>query len=368
MDNYDLLLRDDWDAESVLIITPYVTKAFFKKLLKTVKPERLYVLVDDGCRDQDIKMLTLLKSAGTKIYIAQGAAVSNKKNGGAVGGLVHAKVFHTIWRNKAATQRRETLLIGSGNATGPAFGSGGNAEIFARVDISKAPDAPDLKSKFTEMREAIEATKRNCKSQNVGAIESLWIGDGIFLRWPEIKVKPNTNIPDSFDAWLQRGWLLSSYVPDADFLKVPVKLSKPLPPSAIEESVNRADWETIKSQVIRYSYLEADLAQTDAVPIDDTKLDVEKWRAKYFVQTHLGYWCSDACYHEKKDEFVKSGKESRCAQLDALSALSDNKLLVKERDRFIQKLNELWMALGLAASDYLRVDVNRTGFAGGSKT
>jgi hypothetical protein len=346
MDSYDLLRKEDWKAESTLVITPYVTEEFFDRLLKIVRPKKLFILVDDGCRDEDLEMLNSLKDKrrGLKTYIAQGAAQ---------GGLVHAKVFHTIWLNKTATQRRETIVIGSGNATGPAFGEKGNAEIFARVDISKSPDAPDLKTKFVEMRGAIEAAQKGSQARTVDAEAELRIADGIVLRWPKIKVKPSRNIPDSFDAWLQRGWLLSSYLPDVDFLKVAVKLKKALPPSAIEASVNRADWETNKSQVIRHTYLGVDAEPNDTAQDDKVKLDAENWRAKYFVQTHLGYWCSDACYHEKKDEFVKARKDNRAACLRQLSELKDIGPLARERGRFIMKLRDLWVALGFDASGYL---------------
>jgi hypothetical protein len=346
MDSYDLLRKEDWKAESTLVITPYVTKEFFERLLNTVKPQKLFILVDDGCRQEDLEMLNGLKDKrrGLKTFIAQGAAQ---------GGLVHAKVFHTIWLNKTATQRRETIVIGSGNATGPAFGEKGNAEIFARVDISKSPDATNLKSKFVEMRGAIEAAQKDFEIRTVNAKAELRIGNGSVLRWPEITVKPKRNIPNSFDAWLQRGWLLSSYSPASDFLKVSVKLKKPLPPSQIEESVNRADWETIKSQVIWHNYLGIEIESNDAVEDDKTTRDTENWKAKYFVQTHLGFWCSDACYYDKENEFVKAGSEKREAYLNLLGGLSDRHLLQKERNRFIQKLQALWNALGVEATQYL---------------
>lgn len=44
----------DYVAETVLVITPYVESSFFEELVSRATPERLVVVIDDGCRREDL--------------------------------------------------------------------------------------------------------------------------------------------------------------------------------------------------------------------------------------------------------------------------------------------------------------------------
>ncbi len=84
MDHYDLLARPDWKAESILIVSPYVERTFFDRIIKDLTPATLTVVIDDGCRSNEIAMIQGLARKGTAVTVVLGSAP----------GLVHAKIFH----------------------------------------------------------------------------------------------------------------------------------------------------------------------------------------------------------------------------------------------------------------------------------
>lgn len=52
MGHHNLLMRDNYKAQRVLVISPYV--------VEKLKPSELIVILDDGCRFEDIRMLQKL--------------------------------------------------------------------------------------------------------------------------------------------------------------------------------------------------------------------------------------------------------------------------------------------------------------------
>src|SRR3978361_718903 len=87
MGHYDLFARPGWKARSVLVVAPYVEKTFFRRLVKDLAPGMLTVVIDDGCRPEDVRMIRALRSKDQQVQVALGGS----------SGLVHAKVFHIEW-------------------------------------------------------------------------------------------------------------------------------------------------------------------------------------------------------------------------------------------------------------------------------
>ena len=44
VDHYDLLARPEWKANSILIVTPYVEREFFKRIVQDLRPKKLIQL------------------------------------------------------------------------------------------------------------------------------------------------------------------------------------------------------------------------------------------------------------------------------------------------------------------------------------
>src|SRR3546814_7748214 len=99
MDHYDLLGRPGWKATSVLVVSPYVERTFFERIVRDLRPATLTVVIDDGCRADDVKMVRSLARRGKNVSVALASAR----------GLVHATIFHVEWLTTGGS-RAHTLV------------------------------------------------------------------------------------------------------------------------------------------------------------------------------------------------------------------------------------------------------------------
>ena len=329
--HHDLLGRPGWTALSVLVITPYVGRAFFERLLADLRPARLSAVVDGNCRPGDMDMIRSLGSDGTVVEAALGR----------VRGLVHAKVYHVAWLTPGGT-RAHTLVYGSGNATRAAFGCGGNAEMMCRARLVARRHAAAIR--WAEgVRTAVTAACDGRRTR-IGPHPDVRLAEGIVVRLPAMWVEPADAPAGSLDLWLQRGHIVSEYRPDPGFLRISVELLKDLPPGALERSVNALGFETAPRRRLTRPY----------VPIPGGGGGDERWKARYFAWTQLGAWCSASCRAEHGHLFVKAGHRGRLQALERLRRLADPMLLRQGKARHLADLERLWSALGRGAATYLR--------------
>lgn len=328
--HYDLLSRLGWQALSVLVVTPYVERSFFSRLLSDLRPARLSVVIDDSCRPGDIEMVRSLGSSGTTVEVALGVAR----------GLVHAKIFHVAWRTSGGN-RAYTLVYGSGNATGAAFDGGVNAEMMCRAKLTAKRHAAVIRW-ADNVRDAVRAAGQG-RPTLIEPHPDLELADGIVIRLPNMRVKPCDAREDSFDLWLQRGHIVSEYRSDPAFMRISIELLADLPPSALERSVNELGFETAPRRRLTRPY----------VPIPAGTGGNERWKARYFAWTQLGAWCSASCRAERGHLFVKAGHRGRLQALERLRLLADPILLDQAKARHIASLERLWSALGRNARTYL---------------
>lgn len=301
MDHYDLLARPDWKARSVLIVTPYVEGEFFRRLVKDLKPGLLTVVVDDGCRPEDVAMIRALRSKGCDVRVALGGAT----------GLVHAKVFHIEWETSGG-RSAHSLVYGSGNATRQAFHGGINAELMCKARLTAANHRPVL-DWARAVRDAVSAAAEG--DVTVEAARDIALADGIFVRLPAIVVKNATTKASNFDLWLQRGRLAAAFRPDPSFLRVHINLRADLPPGAVEQTVLDVGFEMPRTRRLSIPYL-----QTFG-DMDDEADGGGHWRSRFFVLTQLGDWCSANCHAERAPLFRKAGHEGRIRTLALLKEL-----------------------------------------------
>ena len=346
MDHYDLLAREGWSAKSMLIVSPFVEKAFFETLAEKIKPKALTVVIDDSCRSSDIEMIKKIQNQTKNLNVVLAGC----------SGLVHAKIFYVEWIT-SAKRSAYTLVYGSGNATRQAFEGVVNSELMCKVRLTAANHGPILDwlnnvvAKANSLAQSQNAVRNNKKSATIEKVDLAPLRDaevakGVHLRLPGMSLKHATSKADGFDSWLQRGHLLSKYDPDNAFLKIGIDLKKELPKGALESAVRRSGFDTQLSKKLNYSYIA--VSKKDA---DGSKK--ESWRSKYFVWTHLGYWCSDECYKNHNNQFKNSGYKARKATIDKLKLLEVEAEINKECSIFIEKMRELWSSLGTTARDYL---------------
>lgn len=332
MDHYDLLARTDWKVSSILIVSPYVEKEFFERIVNELKPPMLTVVIDDGCRSDDVIMVQALARRGTHVKVVLGSAR----------GLVHAKIFHVEWTTPGG-QTRHTLVYGSGNATRQAFDGNINSEVMCKARLTAANHASILEW-TTRIR---AAASDDAADRTIPAVRDAWLADGMSIRLPSIMIKDSGNKANNFDLWLQRGRLLSTFQPDPSFLHVHVNLRSELPPGEAERIVQNIGFETPRTRRLSFSYI------AEAEGAYEENDGPGNWRSRLFAWTQLGYWCSDSCFRLNRDLFRKAGHESRTENLERLRRLREPGPRSAARMHFLDRVIRLWDAFGTQAASYL---------------
>jgi hypothetical protein len=332
MHHYDLLAQPDWKAKSVLVVSPYVERFFFDRILN-LRPTMLTIVIDDGCRADEVAMLQNLTAKGTKVSVVLGSAR----------GIVHAKIFHIEWLT-AGGNRAHTLVYGSGNATRQAFDGDFNSELMCKARLTVAKHASILEW-LKQVRTA--ASNPTGDSSMIPPVRDVSLANGIHVRLPGLTIKDAVNKASNFDLWLQRGRLVSMFRPDASFLRIHVNLLAELPGGDLVQRVQRIGFETPKTRRLSIPYIPT--LSDDG----EESSGLGHWRSRYFIWTQLGDWCSDACFRNKSHLFKKVGHEARLETLTRLHDLKEPAPREKARAGFLDRVDALWSALGDSAGTYL---------------
>ncbi|WP_295387708.1 hypothetical protein [uncultured Thiodictyon sp.] len=221
----ELLHRNRYEIDDVLVIGPYLTKNFFDRLIElSGHPRELTLLADDGWHQAQLDGIEQLyenrRPAGNRCQfrIIRVAAPNPS-------GLVHAKIIFFKLTNQTRTYTKQMLLLGSANASEQGFGV--HAETFIHIDLAdiKSSERPRLSKYISDLK--------------IGrSVDEIWLtlqrASWIYL--PEIKVV-NAGIRSGFDAWLRRGHLCHKYQPDSVFGRLRLSLRKPIPPARFEANL-----------------------------------------------------------------------------------------------------------------------------------
>src|SRR3546814_594695 len=152
---------------------------------------------------------------------------------------------------------------------------------------------------------------------------------------------------NSLDLWIQRGRLISAFRPDQGVLRVHVNLRAELPAGDLERAVQTIGFEVPRRQRLSIPYVHIRDSDDEG---DDAN---SQWRSRLCVWTHLGDWCSEDCYIKHKALFRKAGYDARIESIEQLKTLTGLSLRVDARNRFIERIGRLWVALGDQAGNYL---------------
>lgn len=322
----ELLPNEDspWRLTHLMIISPYISREFFCEIAKRYSPLKILLIVDDSCRTKEaetaISVLKADKKTKTIIYYASGT------------GLVHLKFYYFIFKSSSKT--KHYIVWGSANATVDGFFK--NSELLSSTHLYKNKDG-----KLIGYLESIWNMTRvgsfHLESFN-GGVESL---STIFL--PSLRCS-NNNIQDTFDSWVQAGWLLHKYEPTNNFLKFEIPLKKPIDPSEIAVKFAKYNLTTEgEKNKLWYSYIER---------YQNNKRRQEHWKSVYFLETYLGHWCSKDCYIENSMKFVANNQDKREKAVEELKKKAQQGDQNKYIEAAIKSLNKVRKTLGGNATRY----------------
>lgn len=337
--------RPGWKAVDVLVVTPYVERQFFTRLAEGLRPRRLSVIIDDGCRLDDVNMVTKAVSE------VDGRSVSGLRCVlGSAPGLMHLKLFYIVWLTPGKRKAR-TLIFGSANATKQGFGGLLNAELIASCALTIARHAEVI-----AWCDAAIVASRSKGSAVVPAARDVELAKGIRLRLPRLTVGRKKSAMASFDLWVQRGWLLSKYRPDPSFLRIPIHLGKGLSQTDQERVAATSGFFVPAKKRLTFPFAvpEGQTASGAEDYGDDDDGNGGNWRRKFFVWTQLGEWCSETCYNAEHHHFRQKGYEERYAKLRRLEDLRSDDVRDVERARFLRALATLWIDFRDDAAELLR--------------
>lgn len=326
-------------VESVLVVTPYVEREFFDELMRRLRPRKLHVVVDDGCRVEDVDMIAAAAAdAPRKVRLSCVL--------GSAPGLVHIKLFYIVWRTEGARTER-TLVFGSANATRQGFGGALNAELIASCRLTRSAHSAAI-----DWCEAMIAATLRGEPVVVDAARDLPL-HGISLRLPRVQVGRARKSLSSFDLWVQRGSLLAAYRPEPGFLRVGVPLKASLGESELSRTALSTGFEIPQVRRLTQAYVGGEGWLDDAEHLEEVDGAFGDWRSRYFTWTQLGYWCSEQCLAELHNWFRRRGHADREEQLRRLDRLHGSAALAIARSDFLELLGRLWSALGERAPEFL---------------
>ncbi|MCT8004049.1 hypothetical protein NZL82_19505 [Sphingomonas sanguinis] len=338
--SFDLFsARKGRKVEAVLVVTPYVEREFFDRLLSQLRPKRLNVVIDDGCRFEDETMIAESAAAAPrrlKLSCAFGSAP----------GLVHLKLFYVVWRTEGGRTER-SLVFGSANATRQGFSGLLNAELIANCRLTKTNH-----SGVIAWCERVMAATTAGERTPVEAQHDLTL-DGVSLRLPAMVVGPRKGASSSFDLWVQRGYLLATYRAEPGFLKVSIPLKRELEQTEQAKFVAAVGFEKPPSKRLTYAYVGRDGFLPEEEEFADDGRQCGNWRGRYFVWTQFGFWCSEECHLKHLALFRRRGHDARERQLEALGRLATPSVLEEGRQGFVAMLERLWTGFGDEASKFL---------------
>ena len=301
-----------YELKVAYIITPYVSAATVKKFCTKLKPKKLFLALDENISSAVVEQVAQeLEPWKPRIRILSAP------------GIVHAKLYWLGWKNRITGNIRWVLYFGSCNATSAAFGI--NAETFAwsRLTSTQRADANSYFQKLRRPRGRVSAVTLDMGRVNI-ALPSFR-----FCKHPRKKYS-------AFFSWLQRGRICHEYQRSGNFGTFRIKLIRPLPPGKTTRIFKkRGLLQGEQTESLTYRYLRSYTGK---------EVKTGPWRAKYFVDTAYGLWCSDDCFNARHGDFFRNGVKAREWEIQQVLALKGKKGKADQQNairRFVKTLASL---------------------------
>lgn len=287
----------DHELTSIIILSPYPSKSFFKDVFLNLNPQRVDLITDVATSDEVIDDIENLVQDSEIILNIRFSECT---------GITHAKAYLLTWKTVTSddvTVYRRLLLWGSCNASDGGFGR--NAEIYSWCDLNCL-----LASERKKIRDYFIALKTK-KKKNIQPVIAQG-GKRFTIHLPEILIINPSKV--GFDSWLQKGYLCHQLLVEPDFGAIRVKLKE-------KPGTDDPDTEFLRKRLnlkiqksFSYKYHDVDFEEPDKE---------ERWKGKYFVDTNYGLWTSPDCFRRKHDGFVKSGYKDREKVFNKVNILTD---------------------------------------------
>lgn len=317
----------DFVLDEIVVVGPYPTSDFFRMTIRTFKPKKIWLIVDDGWTPQQIQAIVKTTSKCQTIIHRSSPLEKN--------GLVHAKLYLFKWRKKVSKTVRYKLLWGSANASLPAFEI--HAEVMSQISLNILSDSVynKLIAYFGSLKEGNSVLKN----------QDIKLSKGISLFLPSIKIVSKSE--QTFFSWIRSGKLCHRYDRDYTFGKLSVTLLKPLPKTTHELVLATHDFvRETKKDVLQIKYGDFLTAASSKKP---------RWRGQYFVETWFGHWTSAECFQAQKNDILRAkdgsiiifeakGREDRALAVDKIAKadIAEKRLWNKE---FLAALKKVFKAL-----------------------
>lgn len=295
-------------CSKVIVVGPYPTEEFVKAVKRDLKPEIIYVNVDESWKPTEIDSIKEIESV---------KLIPVRTENGI--GIVHAKMYYVEYKNDKGLYTR--LFFGSVNASQNSISN--NSEFWASFRLSKFDE---------ENRKIIKDYFKNLINENVKKISPQNVvlkdkNDAVIsiLAFPEIVKADEIK---SFYNWIRSGTFLIKYEPDSSFGYLPIKLIKEkMPEDNLKKSLKDTKLEgNGYGEELRYPYASE----------KKEKHPQEQWKL-YTVDTCNGLWFSYECSEEKK---YPPESISRSEKINFIANLKDNdvKKIIDDCIHFIRNL------------------------------
>ena len=305
-------------CSKVIIVGPYPTVEFVKAVKRDLKPEIIYVNVDESWKPKEIDSIKEIESV---------KLIPVRTENGI--GIVHAKMYYVEYKNDNGLYTR--LFFGSVNASQNSVSN--NSEFWVSFRLIKFDE---------ENRKIIKAYFKNLINENVIKVQS----QNVVLKDEKKKIVSILAFPEivksgeikSFYNWIRSGIFLIKYEPDSSFGYLPIKLIKEkMPEDKLKEYLKNTKLEgNGYGEELRYPY---------ASDKKSEKFSQEQWKL-YTVDTRNGLWLSYECSQEKE---YPPESVSRSTKINFIANLKDKdvKKIISECVTFIGTMRKKydWIAV-----------------------
>lgn len=299
----------DSQCSKIIIVGPYPTSGFVKKVISELNPKIVYVVVDESWKPTELEEIENIKSVQLiRVRTENGV------------GIVHAKMYYVEYEKDSKYYTR--LFLGSINASQNSVINNSEFWLSFRLAAFKKNDRDEIKEYFNDLVSEIATTVKSRKIELRNQKKQIIS----ILSFPQITKADKIK---SFYNWIRSGSFFVKYEPDSTFGCLTVKLNKErLPKEKLNELLKGSIFEnaTLK-QELRYSY----------VGDKDAKPESEKWK-KFTVDTRNGLWLSYECLASGKDFPPVIAQKSRI--IEELKNYDDKKISDKIK-YFVNEVKKL---------------------------
>ena len=292
-------------CSKVIIVGPYPTVEFVKAVKRDLKPEIIYVNVDESWKPKEIDSIKEIESV---------KLIPVRTENGI--GIVHAKMYYVEYKNDNGLYTR--LFFGSVNASQNSVSN--NSEFWVSFRLIKFDEENENVIKVQSQNVVLKDEKKKIVS---------------ILAFPEIVKSGEIK---SFYNWIRSGIFLIKYEPDSSFGYLPIKLIKEkMPEDKLKEYLKDTKLEgNGYGDELRYPY---------ASDKKSEKFSQEQWKL-YTVDTRNGLWLSYECSQEKE---YPPESVSRSTKINFIANLKDKDVekIISECVTFIGTMRKKydWIAV-----------------------